>query len=92
MTDSELDKPRIQINTRQIMGGAILMGVGGVLALAGAAMAGTALVAAYRDRVRQMEVPPSVLARQHWDRARAAAIAGVGEWRNGRTPAEASAD
>jgi len=51
-----------------------------------------AFVAAYRDRVQQMEVPPSVLARQHWDRARAAAIAGVGEWRNGRTPAEASAD
>ena len=88
MTDSELDKPRVQINTRQIMGGAILMGVGGVIALAGAAMAGTALVAAYRDRVRQMEVPPSVLARQQWDRARAAAVAGVGEWRNGGQPAD----
>jgi hypothetical protein len=88
MTDSQLDKPGIQISTRQIMGGAILMGVGGVLALAGAAMAGTALVAAYRDRVRQMEVPPSALARQQWGRARAAAIAGVGEWRNGRQPAE----
>jgi hypothetical protein len=90
MSDSQLDKPGIQFNTRQIMGGAILIGVGGVLALAGAAMAGTALVAAYRDRVRQMEVPPSVLARQQWDRARAAAIAGVGEWRNGRQPADAA--
>jgi hypothetical protein len=90
MTDSQLDKPGIQINTRQIMGGAILIGVGGVLALAGAAMAATALVAAYRDRVRQMEVPASVLARQQWDRARAAAVAGVGEWRNGRQPADAA--
>ena len=92
MTDSQLDKPGFRINTRQIMGGAILMGVGGVIALAGAAMAGPALVAAYRDRVRQMEVPPSVLARQQWDRARAAAVAGVGhgvgQWRNGGQPAE----
>ena len=92
MTDSQLDKPGFRINTRQIMGGAILMGVGGALALAGAAMAGMAFVAAYRDRVQQMEVPPSVLARQHWDRARAAAVAGVGhgvgQWRNGGQPAD----
>jgi len=91
MTDNELARPTLQINTRQVISGSILMGIGGVLALAGAAMAGTALVAAYRDRVRQMEVPPSVLARQHWHRARSAAAAGVGEWRNGRHPAEASA-
>ena len=90
MTDSQPAQPKVQLNTRQIMSGAILIGVGGVLALAGAAMAGTALVAAYRDRVRQMEVPPSELARQHWGRARAAAAAGVGEWRNGRHPVESS--
>ena len=31
MTDSQLDKPGFRINTRQIMGGAILIGVGGEL-------------------------------------------------------------
>ncbi len=90
MADTQQAQPAIHINTRQVLGGAILMGLGGVLALAGAAMAGTALVAAYRDRVRQMEVPPSVLARQHWNRVKAATTAGVGEWRNGRQSAEAS--
>jgi hypothetical protein len=90
MMDGQETQAKLEFNTRQIMSGTILMGIGGVLALAGAAMAGTALVAAYRDRVRQMEVPPSELARQHWHRARHAAAAGVGEWRNGRQPVEAS--
>jgi hypothetical protein len=90
MTYKQTTQPKIQLNTRQIISGSILMGIGGALALAGAAMAGTALVAAYRDRVRQMEVPPSVLARQNWERAKSAAAAGVGEWRNGRQPSQAS--
>lgn len=77
-------QPRIQFNTRQIVSGSILIGIGGVLALAGVAMAGTALMAAYRERVRQMEVPPSVIARQNWERMKSATAAGVGEWRNGR--------
>ncbi len=91
MTDSQVARPGIQINTRQIVGGSILMGIGGVIALAGAVMAGTALVAAYRERVRQMEVPPSVLARQNWERVKAATAAGLGEWRDGKHPAEATA-
>lgn len=91
MTDSEMARPRIHFNTGQVVGGSILMGIGGVIALAGMAMAGTALVAAYRERVRQMEVPPSVLARQNWDRVKAATMAGLGEFRNGRHPAEAAA-
>ncbi len=89
MTQSQVTQPKIQLNTRQIVSGSILMGIGGVIALAGVAMAGTALVAAYRDRVRQMEVPPSVLARQNWERMKSATAAGVGEWRNGRHPAQA---
>jgi hypothetical protein len=85
MTDSELEQqPRLQINTTQVMTGAILVGVGTVIALAGVAAAGTALVAAYRERINQMEVPPSVLARHHWNRAKAAAAVGYGEWRNAK--------
>ena len=83
------DSSKFQFNTRQILTGAILIGVGAVVALAGVAMAGTALVSAYRDRVSQMDVPPSELARQHWNRARHAAAVGVGEWRNGRQPVDA---
>ena len=88
MTNSQLSKPAVQINTRQIIAGAILLGVGGVIALAGVATAAAALVAAYQDRVRQMDVPPSVLARHHWERIKSATAAGVGEWQNGRQPVE----
>jgi hypothetical protein len=77
----------IQLNTRQIVGGSILIGIGGVLALAGAAMAGTALVAAYRQRVNQMDVPPAEMARQNWTRVKAATAAGMGAWRDGHEPA-----
>jgi len=84
MTSSQMTKPTIHINTQQIVGGAIMIGVGGVLALAGMAMAGAALVAAYRDRVSQMDVPPTELARQHWGRIKSATAAGVGEWQNPR--------
>lgn len=87
MTKSQVATPGIHLNTRQVVGGTILIGIGGVLALAGIAMAGTALVAAYRDRVSQMDVPPSVLARQQLDRVRAATAAGYAELRNGRQPA-----
>ncbi len=89
MTDTQVAQPKFQINTQQVMAGSILIGVGGIIALAGAAVAGVALLAAYRDRVRQMDVPPTELARRHWHRMRAATNAGLGEWRNGRQPAEA---
>jgi hypothetical protein len=92
MADIETAQPpSLQINTRQVVGGSILIGIGGVIALAGIAMAGTALAAAFRERVRQMEVPPSVLAKQNWDRVRAATAAGYAELRNGRQPEAATA-
>jgi hypothetical protein len=90
MTDSQVARPKLQINTQQVVAGSILIGVGGIIALAGVAVAGIALVEAYRDRVGQMDVPPTELARRHWHRMKAATNAGLGEWRNGRQPAEAS--
>ena len=75
-------QPRLEINTRQVVAGSILMGIGGVLALAGAAVAGTALVTAFQQRVQQMEVPPTELARRHWSAVKHATTAGVGVWRN----------
>jgi hypothetical protein len=83
MTNNQVTKPTININTQQIVGGAILIGLGGVLAIAGMALAGTAVVSAYRDRVNQMDVPPTELARRHWGRIKAATAAGVGTWQNG---------
>lgn len=88
MTDSQASQSRFQVNARQVMGGAVLIGAGSLLVLTGTAMAGTALVMAFRQRVKQMDVPPGELARQNWARVRAATAAGVGGWRNGQPAAE----
>ena len=73
-------QPKFQVNKQQIIVGSALMGVGGALALAGVAMAGTALVMAFRQRVQQMDVPPTELARQHWSAVKHATNAGVNVW------------
>ena len=80
MNYSPASQPKIQVNMGQLRAGGILMGVGGALALAGAAVAGTALMAAFRQRVQQMDVPPSDLARQHWSAVKHATSAGVDVW------------
>lgn len=89
MTNSQVSQPKLQINTGQVVGGAILIGIGGIMALAGLGVAGTALLTAYRERIGQMDVPPTELARRHWGRMKSATAAGVGEWRNGAQPAAA---
>jgi hypothetical protein len=80
MNSSVASQSKIQVNMGQIRAGGILMGVGGALALAGATVAGTALMAAFRQRVQQMDVPPSDLARQHWHAVKHATSAGVDVW------------
>jgi hypothetical protein len=80
MTSSAAPQPKIQVNTAQIRAGAILMGLGGTLALAGAVVAGQALMAAFRQRVQQMDVPPTELARQHWSAVKHGTTAGVNVW------------
>ncbi|MEV8509030.1 hypothetical protein AB0368_29930 [Actinoplanes sp. NPDC051475] len=64
--------------------------VGGSIGFAGATITAVAAAGAARRRIGQMEVPPSELARRHWRRARNAATAGAGAWRNGTVPSPAS--
>jgi hypothetical protein len=80
MNPSAAPQSKIQVNMGQIRAGGVLMGVGGLFALVGATVAGTALMAALRQRVQQMDVPPSDLARQHWHAVRHATSAGVDVW------------
>ncbi|HLI36967.1 MAG TPA: hypothetical protein VKV80_06450 [Streptosporangiaceae bacterium] len=87
MADKQVSQPGFQVSTGQVIGGAVLIGVGGLLVLTGTAMAGTAVVTAFRRRVQQMDVPPSELARQNWARVKAATAAGVSGWRNGQPAA-----
>jgi hypothetical protein len=61
--------------------GGILIGLGAVAALAGAAVAGKHLVEATRAWVKELDTPPDQLARLRWEQAKAAAAAGTAAWR-----------
>ena len=83
MTDSEDPERAFRLNSRPLIVGGVLMGLGGVLGLAGAVISGSCLAAAARDWANRQEVPPTELARHHWERAKASAAAGAAAWRNG---------
>ena len=66
-----------------MIGSAVLIGVGGLLALTGTILGSSALLAATRRWVHQLETQPSELARRWWEQARAATMAGADAWRKG---------
>jgi hypothetical protein len=72
-----------QFESAPLITGAALLGAGALIALVGLAVGGGHLVAATRRWVREMEVPPSELARQKWAQAKTAAAAGTSAWQNG---------
>lgn len=71
-----------QTRTRRILVAAgVLEAAAGALGLAGLALCTIAIASLTRQRVANMEIPPSELARRHWAKAKAATSAGVGAWR-----------
>ncbi len=72
----------VQVDRRLIVGAAVLIGVGGFLIFTGALLGSTALAAAARKWVRQLERPPSEMARMKWQQLRAAGAAGTQGWRD----------
>jgi hypothetical protein len=78
--NNRVAQPKLKINKEQVVAGAALWGIGGAIALAGMALAGTALVTAFRQQIQQMDVPPTELARQHWTAVKHATSAGAGVW------------
>ncbi len=70
-----------QLKARPLISGAILIGIGGMAALAGLIVGGTHVFAATRQWMREMDVPPSEIAKAKWAQARAAASAGASAWR-----------
>ena len=79
----------VQLNRRLIAGGGVLIGIGGLLGFTGMLLVSSAIVSAARQRVNQLEQPPSVIAKRTWQQARAATTAGAKAWRNG-PPAKVS--
>jgi hypothetical protein len=80
MHNSTAPQAKLEFNVEQIRAGAIMLGVGGVIAFAGAAVAALAIASAFQRRVQLMDVPPTELARQHWSAVKHATNAGVGIW------------
>jgi hypothetical protein len=72
-----------ELRSGPLIVGGVLVGTGFMLVLAGMAVGGAHVVAATRQWISEMEVPPSERARQQWTRAKAAARAGASSWQNG---------
>jgi hypothetical protein len=73
----------MQVNRSLLVGGGVLVGIGGLLGFTGMVLVGSALLSATRQWVKQLEQPPSEMARRKWQQARVAASAGAQAWRNG---------
>ena len=91
MTNNQDAASAPRLNTKALIAGGALIGLGGLIGLAGAMLSGSALVAAARRRMQQMETPPRELAKHKWAQARSATTEGVAAWqRNGATAARQS--
>jgi len=71
-----------QVKSGPLVTGGILIGIGALVALAGAAVAGTHVIAATRAWINELETPPSQLARLRWEQAKTSAAAGVTSWQD----------
>ena len=74
MTDATNRRSLPQLRSGPLIVGGILAGAGVMLVLAGVTVGGAHLLAATRQWVGEMEVPPSELARQQWARGRGWAL------------------
>jgi hypothetical protein len=73
----------IRVNKKLVISGAVLVGIGGSLAATGVLLGTTAIASAMRQWVRQLDQPPSEMAKQKWNQARAATQAGAKAWQGG---------
>ncbi len=71
-----------ELQSGPLIAGGVLIGIGAVVGLVGLAVAGGHVVAATRAWVRELEIPPSELARLKWEQAKTAAATGVSTWRD----------
>ena len=79
---SSSSRPALHVNSKLLSSGAILLGIGGVVLMAGAALAATALAQAASDWIRQLEESPSEMAQRRLHQFKVAAEAGTKAWRD----------
>ena len=70
----------VQLNKNLLISGAVLVGIGGFLGATGLLLGSTAVASAMRQWVRQLDQPPTEMAKQKWQQARAATLAGAKAW------------
>lgn len=80
MNNTDERSARPQFQPGPLLTGAVLIGLGALLAMVGVAVGGSHLLSAMRRWVADMEVPPSELAKMKLAQARAAATAGAQAW------------
>ncbi|HEY7146602.1 MAG TPA: hypothetical protein VH637_20370 [Streptosporangiaceae bacterium] len=85
MTNGQSPGSAFQLRSGSLILGAALIGSSCVLGLTGLTICATTVIAATRKWIRQMDVPPSELARLKWAQAKAATAAGASAWHDGVT-------
>jgi hypothetical protein len=70
-----------QLESGPLITGGVLIGIGAVVALAGLAVAGSHVIVATRAWIKELETPPSQLAKLKWEQAKTAAVSGANTWR-----------
>jgi len=81
-TDSQPTGNWPQVRSGPLVVGGILIGIGAVVAMAGAAVASAHVAAAIRAWINELETPPGQLARLKWEQAKAAAASGASTWQD----------
>jgi len=92
MNNSQNHMPVFEVNTTQLVVGAVLFGAGGLLGLAGIITGSSAMMSACRRWFQELEVPPSDVVRHKWGQTKAATMAGAHAWQhhNNGIPAHSS--
>ena len=80
-TNSQPAKTWPELESGPLITGGVLIGIGAVVALVGLGIAGSHVVAATRTWIRELEIPPSELAKLKWEQAKTAAASGASTWR-----------
>jgi hypothetical protein len=80
MKATQSSTPAFQLNATPMVVGAVLIGAGSLIGLAGLITGGTAMISATRKWFRELEIPPADVVKQKWGQTKAATMAGASAW------------
>jgi hypothetical protein len=80
MQNTQSFTPAIKVNSTQAVVGAVLVGAGCLMGMAGAIVGGHAILSATRRWFRELEVPPTEVVKHKWNQTKAASTAGAQAW------------